>query len=1055
MKSSELVAVICFSILLFIVGGAQAVQNGTVCEQGGVIFIGEEGLNVTHALNGAYYGFNSGTAVQNNSAPPMTVIGWWESAADIYNTAPSRIIDLSTRYRYMTVAPSDFVGFTGNWYLIDVRYPDYFPYGDNPLVFNVQDPTLDIRIWDYTQHADVTGKSVRQGRMLGFRIDTNMYPATDGRNRSNVIDDSYTGTWPTTVVSSESNALIDDTGVWNNHTVTIPDPRNPCCDEITVENLEFTNYTNSGAWMTWNEGTRGCTHNVSSVMYWNESIRGFVMDSSAGPRYPDFPEAEDLITDPGWTTSDSCGQSSPIGPVDGYIELVIRNESGTRITGLYNASVSEPWNVPGPNSVLKNFVDNQPWFWGSSDALPVHLNAALRPTDGYVWDTGARDSNDQYFYPPGTYTVYAVSQLNNMKDNYQLYGGADYTGRTVTLVYSIILLQNTSVHTLDPGDSIQQNITDAARGDTIILNPGTYYERDIMISKNITIRANASCGGTAANTIIDAALGGRIFDNSAGKSLTVDNLTLRNGYTQGYYPADRGGAIISDTGSLTILFSVITNSSSGNFGGAVSSDTGTLEIISSLFSNNSAASSGGALYTSRGNTSIRGSTFSNCTSGGGGGAIDSDRGEVTIISSTFSDCSAAVFGGAIFSFYDNLTIRFSRIVRCNTPDAIESIHGNVDAENNWWGTNNNPSGYSCPPYVTCSPWLVMNISATPASITASQTSVIKVNITNNSEGTDTTSGGIFIPDGIPIDFTSRWNNYMQLVWWPGTITDGSNMTTFIPRGPGTSWISATVDGQLVSTNLMVTSSATASKIGIFRNGAWYLDYNANGWWDGPVTDLMYPAFGATGDAPVAGDWNNDKISETGVFRNGAWFLDYSGNGWWDGPVTDRKYQAFGTAGDVPVAGNWSGDGTTEIGVFRNGAWFLDKNGNGWWDGPATDIKYPSFGTTGDAPLAGDWNNDGMSEIGVFRNGAWYLDYNGNGWWDGPVTDLKLPAFGTTGDIPVAGDWNNNGISEVGVFRNGAWYLDYSGNGWWDGPVTDLKYPAFGTTGDKPVSGVWN
>jgi PKD repeat protein len=192
----------------------------------------------------------------------------------------------------------------------------------------------------------------------------------------------------------------------------------------------------------------------------------------------------------------------------------------------------------------------------------------------------------------------------------------------------------------------------------------------------------------------------------------------------------------------------------------------------------------------------------------------------------------------------------------------------------------------------------------------------------------------------------------------------------------------------------------------------------------------------------------------GVFRNGAWYLDYNGNGWWDGSVTDRKYPAFGTTGDKPVAGNWSGGGNKEIGVFRNGAWYLDYSGNGWWDGSVTDRKYPAFGTAGDIPVAGDWNNDGIPEIGVFRNGAWYLDYSGNGWWDGPVTDRKYPAFGTAGDIPVAGDWNNDGIPEIGVFRNGAWYLDYSGNGWWDGSVTDRLYPAFGTTGDKPVAGNW-
>jgi PKD repeat protein/FtsP/CotA-like multicopper oxidase with cupredoxin domain len=245
----------------------------------------------------------------------------------------------------------------------------------------------------------------------------------------------------------------------------------------------------------------------------------------------------------------------------------------------------------------------------------------------------------------------------------------------------------------------------------------------------------------------------------------------------------------------------------------------------------------------------------------------------------------------------------------------------------------------------------------------------------------------------------------------------------------------------------------SEKIGVFRNGAWYVDYSGNGWWDGPVIDKLY-YFGTTGNNSVTGDWNGNGKKKVGVFQNGAWYLDNNGNGWWDGPVIDRGYPAFGIPGDVPVAGDWNGDGLDKIGVFRNGAWFLDYNGSGWWDGPVIDRVYPAFGIAGDAPVTGDWNGDRTEKIGVFRNGVWYLDYNGNGWWDGPLIDRKYSAFGITGDIPFAGDWNNDGTEKIGVFRNGAWYLDYNGNGWWDGPVTDRKYPAFGTSGDKPVTGYW-
>ncbi len=99
-------------------------------------------------------------------------------------------------------------------------------------------------------------------------------------------------------------------------------------------------------------------------------------------------------------------------------------------------------------------------------------------------------------------------------------------------------------------------------------------------------------------------------------------------------------------------------------------------------------------------------------------------------------------------------------------------------------------------------------------------------------------------------------------------------------------------------------------VGVFRAGTWYLDYNGNGVWDGCQQDggqdlCLYGSFGQAGDLPVAGDWNGDGKAKVGVFRNGTWYLDYNGNGKWDGCVVDRCYEgSFGIKGDLPVAGRW-------------------------------------------------------------------------------------------------------------------------------------------------------
>ena len=71
-----------------------------------------------------------------------------------------------------------------------------------------------------------------------------------------------------------------------------------------------------------------------------------------------------------------------------------------------------------------------------------------------------------------------------------------------------------------------------------------------------------------------------------------------------------------------------------------------------------------------------------------------------------------------------------------------------------------------------------------------------------------------------------------------------------------------------------------------------------------------------GDIPVVGDWNGDGKTKIGVFRNGSWYLDANGNNTWE-PGVDAAI-SFGMAGDIPVVGDWNGNGKTKIGVFRNG-----------------------------------------------------------------------------------------------------------------------------------------
>lgn len=430
-----LVAVALFVLMAVLpVSAAPMFQNGTIINQGATIFIGEEGLNVTHALNGAYYGANCGGTMDCtmwNVKPNLTVIGWWASAADIYNSAPSRTIDLATRYNNLMVSPSDFVGYTGNWYLLDGNGRAYSAFANGygslecscdesgcvaSLVFTVADPSLDIRIWDYTTNNDVTGKSVPQGERLGFRIDTNMYAATDRLTRGNAIDmctGGYAHQWANYTYDT---AFCEACG-WND----------------THYVYAYRNYTNWVGWSTWSNVTgEGCYQSRTNASYYNP-VNGLYY-GDVNLTTPVI-AGDDLVFYP----NPDCGSAYLDPAVDGFINIKIKDESNAQINKLYNQTYADTALVPGPFSVMKNFVNTQPWFWGTGTSSPVTMNADLQPKNGFTWFTGALDSVGQYAYPVGTYTISAESVLNKMKDNYKQ-GGADYTGKTVSQSYTVTLV---------------------------------------------------------------------------------------------------------------------------------------------------------------------------------------------------------------------------------------------------------------------------------------------------------------------------------------------------------------------------------------------------------------------------------------------------------------------------------------------------------------------------------------------------------------------------------------------------------------------------------------
>lgn len=140
----------------------------------------------------------------------------------------------------------------------------------------------------------------------------------------------------------------------------------------------------------------------------------------------------------------------------------------------------------------------------------------------------------------------------------------------------------------------------------------------------------------------------RLLSVPVGGDAALNNLTLRNGCSDGSSNQGVGGAIRSAS-QLTVN-QVIFDGNRAEFGGAVAlvppTQSNVVQINASTFSNNSASGSGGAISVSAGRPmTLTGTTIIGNTSGGGEGGIV-NSGTLTLVNSTVIGNTARETGGA-------------------------------------------------------------------------------------------------------------------------------------------------------------------------------------------------------------------------------------------------------------------------------------------------------------------------------------------------------------------------------------------------------------------------
>ena len=210
-------------------------------------------------------------------------------------------------------------------------------------------------------------------------------------------------------------------------------------------------------------------------------------------------------------------------------------------------------------------------------------------------------------------------------------------------------------------------------------------------------------------------------------------------------------------------------------------------------------------------------------------------------------------------------------------------------------------------------------------------------------------------------------------------------------------------------------------------GMWALDYAATGF---GLWDWQLFGYGNAASIPVPADYDNDGVADLSVKTDtGFWLINFSADGFASG--WEAQFGGYGNALAIPVPGDYDGDHHADLSVKdAGGCWYIDywNGGFGGWN----EIRC-GYGNATAVPVPADYDNDGRTDLSVKdSNGNWFVDLAVNGFG---VWDLLHTSRGGSTAIAVPGDYDDDGLLDLACYStvSGQWFIDYASNGFaaWD------------------------
>ncbi len=215
-------------------------------------------------------------------------------------------------------------------------------------------------------------------------------------------------------------------------------------------------------------------------------------------------------------------------------------------------------------------------------------------------------------------------------------------------VLPLTIASGATIHVPADSTTIQAALTAAQSGDTVLVQPGTYYENITWPSVNGIKLISA---GDSSNTVIDGGGIGRVIEMSWSPT-PIDSTTEIRGFklTNGGNIANGGGMFVSNASPVLTRLCVTGNTATNKGGGLYISGSSSSPTLTYVTVTGNTAGYGGGLYISGSSSSptLTDVTVSGNTAGSGGGLYIGSNSSPALTDVIVSGNTASSYGGGLY-----------------------------------------------------------------------------------------------------------------------------------------------------------------------------------------------------------------------------------------------------------------------------------------------------------------------------------------------------------------------------------------------------------------------